>query len=307
MTVPSPLPLPLLLLSSGSPEARALSRGVSAGTHIRVMRGAYVTATDWRALDARGRHRVTIAANARIRPDEVFSHRSAAVLHGFALIGSLPTEVHVTATPATGGRSEVGIVRHCASLGPDDITMVGGIRVTSVVRTVLDLARTDSFREATVVVDHALRAGIPRDLLRDGLGQPGSRGVAKAAAVVAFGDARSANPGESMSRATIHELGFIRPELQVRHDLRSGATYWTDFEWPGIRMIGESDGEGKYLKREYLGTMSPGDAVMAEKRREDELRADGFGFVRWGWDDAWRRIPLRDKLVHAGVPFRRGR
>ena len=46
---------------------------------------------------------------------------------------------------------------------------------------------------------------------------------------------------------------------------------------------------------------------MDEKDREDAIRAQVRGFVRWDWADMWRREPLRAKLVRAGVPIERRR
>lgn len=50
--------------------------------------------------------------------------------------------------------------------------------------------------------------------------------------------------------------------------------------------------------------MDPGEAVIKEKRREDELRAGGLRFARWGWDDAMSGHPLREILIEAGLPCR---
>ncbi|TFB99968.1 hypothetical protein [Cryobacterium mannosilyticum] len=74
-----------------------------------------------------------------------------------------------------------------------------------------------------------------------------------------------------MSRAAIFELGFPDPLLQTCHLNPRGGFYFTDFEWPAYRLIGEFDGKGKYVKDEYLRGLTPGEAVHREKVREDDL------------------------------------
>jgi hypothetical protein len=57
----------------------------------------------------------------------------------------------------------------------------------------------------------------------------------------------------------------------------------TDFGWPELRTVGEFDGKIKYGRQLRPGP--EGDAVFAEKRREDVIRAAGFRVVRWTWDE----------------------
>ena len=108
-------------------------------------------------------------------------------------------------------------------------------------------------------------------------------------------------PLESASRLVIEELGFAAPVLQRRLWLPlSGQEVYLDFYWEGERIAGEADGYGK-----YLGPGGPGGAatkVIAEKQREDEIREQVAGLLRWDWQDMWRRHPLEQKLIRAGIP-----
>ena len=49
-------------------------------------------------------------------------------------------------------------------------------------------------------------------------------------------------------------------------------------------MLGEFDGRIKYGRLLRPGE-EPGDAVFAEKRREDAIRDELWGVVRWAWSD----------------------
>lgn len=57
-----------------------------------------------------------------------------------------------------------------------------------------------------------------------------------------------------------------------------------DFGWPEHGVAGEFDGQVKYGRLLRPG-QSPGDAVFAEKVREDRLRGEGLTVVRWTWDE----------------------
>ena len=64
----------------------------------------------------------------------------------------------------------------------------------------------------------------------------------------------------------------------------AGRTAYADFGWPAQRTLGEFDGKVKYGRLLKPG-QEPGDAVYAEKLREDEFRALDWEVVRWGWSD----------------------
>jgi len=52
-----------------------------------------------------------------------------------------------------------------------------------------------------------------------------------------------------------------------------------DFGGPRLRTVGEFDGRIKYGLLQDAA-----EAVYKEKLREDDLRAEDLGVVRWGWD-----------------------
>lgn len=141
------------------------------------------------------------------------------------------------------------------------------------------------------------------DELREALARGCSaRGLAKAQRAIDFARPNAANPGESLSRVAIFELGFPDPDLQTPHRNPRGGWYHTDHEWPASMLIGEFDGKGKYLKEEFLRGRAPGDVVYEEKIREDHLRAEGFTVVRWAWAELTNRAALRQTLLAAGLP-----
>jgi hypothetical protein len=292
-------------------DGRRARREVHHGQATRLRRGVLTTAERWAGLDAGQKYRDSIRAvveTRRIRP--VVSHQSAAALWGIPLGSPWPRAVHLLAEPASHARSKNGVLVHRGEFDWDEVDEVDGILVTTPARTLLDLARTARFADAVVALDHALnpdradsRVLVYADELSEALAQVGSvRGLVRARRALDFARPNAANPGESLSRVAIFELGFPDPELQVRHPNPRGGWYYTDHEWVDFALIGEFDGKGKYLKEEYSLGRNPGDVVYEEKIRENHLRAEGFTVVRWGWAELTDRAALRRLLLAAGLP-----
>jgi hypothetical protein len=262
-----------------------LQRQQQLGELVRLRPGAYVGAAA--VLDAEMRHRRLITATlAGLRRPAVVSHQSAAVLHGLPLWGVPLDRVHVTRRPPAS--SDVGRFLRChvARLPGDDVVEVDGIAVTGIVRTLLDLARGLPFEPAVALLDAALfRKAVDPAVLTEGLAgserMPGARAAARA---VRFADGRSESVGESRSRVLLHRLGLSASTLQL--EVRAGDVLVgrADFGWEAERLLGEFDGRVKYGRMLRPG-QSPGDAVFEEKRREDALRDEDWGVVRWTWAD----------------------
>jgi hypothetical protein len=187
--------------------------------------------------------------------------------------------------------------------------------VTSRVRTVLDLAAFTPFAEAVVPLDQVLRPGfaaklstLSKDDLSAGIGSIYSAGRQRRIhAALDFADARSGSAGESYSRSLLHLAGFEAPVLQQEFRDEQGLIGYSDFYWKRARVVGEFDGEEKYLKPEYLRGRTPSQVVIEEKYREDRIRALGFTVVRWVWADLMQPARLERKVAAAGVPRRRTR
>lgn len=233
------------------------------------------------AVSPRHRHALAAAAAARRRPADAISGRSAAVLRGLPLMGT-PT------TPRLAVREEsLGRMRPAAAqcftgwLGADEITGWYGVAVTTVARTLVDLARHDRF-DGIMDADEALRLGLVRRAGIDAalLRARGWPGVRQARDLLALADPRAESPLESVTRLRLHDDGFPPPEPQFwigRHRV--------DLCWPWLRLVLEVDGRSKYALSDDE------DPLWAEKLREGALR-------RLGWQV--ERVTSRD--VFAGWP-----
>jgi len=178
---------------------------------------------------------------------------------------------------------------------------------------VVDIATHAEFGPAVALADAALRrtkhplTGVPKtavsidELNRELAKVPLRHGSVRARRTVEFADGRADRPGESLSRVTIARAGLTAPLLQVLLIGASGARYFADFWWPQFCVIGEFDGAIKYRDPEFLRGRTREQAFSDEKFREDDLRATGKVFARWGWSEANSAELLRSRLSAAGV------
>ena len=283
------------------------------GREIRLARGAYVPATELRELNDDDRYRLKVLAVAQTRRHEmVVSHWSAAVLHGLPVARSWPTGVHVSIGRVSGGRSRRDVVKHAIPVSDDEIIEIDGVLVTSIARTVLDLAVSADRESAVIATDRALlidRFGrvpalVTLDQLWDSYVARGNfRGSARARAVLEFGETGAESPLESLSRLSMRTIGCPAPELQRGFTDYAGAIGNVDFYWERFRLVGEADGAIKYLDPRMRGGKSAAEVVVAEKRREDRIRAIGEGVTRWPWEIGVRPHALRTHLQRAGLPI----
>ncbi|PYY64932.1 hypothetical protein DEJ30_06325 [Curtobacterium sp. MCPF17_003] len=263
---------------------------------VRLFHGAAVERPEWEALSLLERRRLFVRARyGSLESECVVSGTSAAALWGLPDFDAADWRLHVIDVRLDKTHTGRGVVRHTGRIRNGERVVVDGIPTTSLERTVLDIARRQSFTHAVVVLHHVLRF----DMLRregltgafDALGRV--RGCRQAAAAIAFALAES--PGESISRVTAHLLGIPAPELQHEFETPRGR-FRTDFWWPDAGVIGEFDGRLKYdVPR----------ALWDEKTREDTLRRlpEVHGFARWTMREAADARAPAAVLSAAGLPL----
>jgi hypothetical protein len=283
---------------------RALQRGVEAGERTRLRSGAYVPTALWSELRSDDRRRLEVAAMAAMHPSFIASHRSSRALWHLPSVLQPDGLVHARASMAAGSRTEHGVRKHAVHDVDRHLVVVDGVTTTSIERTALDLAATEPFHEAVVVMDAALRRGISKDRMREVLEEwaPKQR-RARIERVIAFADPLSATAGESWSRVQIFEGGLPAPVLQQSFFDGHGFIGDTDFWWPRFTLIGEFDGMKKYREADILRGRTPGQIVEAEKVREDRLRRTAMrpAVDRWIWATLLVRGALVAQLRAAGL------
>lgn len=165
-----------------------------------------------------------------------------------------------------------GVVSHVDMVPPDDITCAGGIPVTSLERTALDVARFSPPHMALATLDaFAAEKAVDVERLAERIEQWGGlRGVAQARRLIAWTDGGSESPGESWLRLRSLDAGFPAPETQIWiTDVDGVPLYRLDLGWPDLRIAVEYDG------------LEFHDAP--EQRRRDIARREDLA-RRFGWN-----------------------
>jgi predicted transcriptional regulator of viral defense system len=160
--------------------AELLSAGLSAGRIRRLIRdgvldrlrpGVYAPATTVTSLVRAPRDQETRQAGEQLlrlgatlmvtSSRSAGSHRSAALVYGLGLVGRSPQSVtEITRAPGDRGSrtGDLGVLVHIAALPAEHVVSYRGVPLTSVPRTVIDLARTLPFAQGAAVADSALHA-----------------------------------------------------------------------------------------------------------------------------------------------------
>jgi very-short-patch-repair endonuclease len=179
-------------------------------------------------------------------PCAVLSHRTAAALHG--LRDSARPNIDVT-VPGRSGRRRPGIdIHHVTALTPADLTIVDNIPVTSVARTLIDLAEVvprraleRAFDESEFLEVFDLRA-IQDQLARNDT-RRGAAAVRRVLTEHQIGSTRTQNDLEEAFFAVCRRYKLRDPLVNEWIDLQDGQPrIWADFVWPRQRVIVETDG-----------------------------------------------------------------
>jgi very-short-patch-repair endonuclease len=263
-------------------------RRVRAGRLHRLHRGVY--AVGHTVLTREGRW---LAAVLACGDGAVLSHRSAAAHWG--LLTNHSTRTDVTTLRRRTGNATIRLHRS-RFLDARDTTTHQGIAITSVARTLLDLAATvrpDRLERALAQAEHLelYDQRTIEDVLARANGHRGRRALAEATAQ---------EPKITRSDWEIRLLKLIRaaalPEPLVNLALTASdhPAIEVDFCWPSHRLVVEADGWASHRTRA---------AFEADRRRDAALQADGWRVVRFTWrtPDATIARRLRALLTAAGT------
>jgi very-short-patch-repair endonuclease len=256
--------LGVLGIGKGAIEGRLMR-----GQLHRVQRGVY--AVGHKLVTQEGRW---MAAVISAGSDAVLSHRSAGELWQVLPGSRGPIEL----TRPTVFRSRPGIRGHSSSLPPDEVTVVDRIPVTSIARTLLDLAPILSrhqleraFNEGEVQRIHG-RLSVP-DLLDR---YPRRRGSAVLRAILAEeGSIRGITRRQLEERfaVVLSTTGLPRPRLNADLAVR-GRFFQVDCLWSEQRLIVELDGRAVHGTRR---------AFEKDRERDRLLQSEGWRVVRITW------------------------
>lgn len=292
---------------------RAHARAAENGQETRIARGVYVASDAWAEIKSHERYLlrvIAVVSTRRSRP--VLSHWSAAVIHGLPVPANWLQDIHTTVSPTVGGRSHNGVVKHHAKLREEDVVEIDGFLVTSIARTVVDIAMIAPLAAAVVIADRAQlvdRFGRhPEMTTRQEIQETFNRLMPVRAhkrvqGVIDFSVDRSESPLESESRVSMYIAQCPKPEIQVPFWDYQGFIGESDFGWDAYGTVGEADGRAKYFEEQYRRGRTPDQVVDDERVRHNRLLAVPLVVSRWGWEIGTVPARLRAHLLAAGLPM----
>jgi hypothetical protein len=182
--------------------------------------GVYVDARLPDTLDLR------IAAVAKVLPpDTVVARRTAAWVFGVDALDprgypATPLVELVVADPVRRPKHRLAQAHSADDLRADDVVEIGGVPVTSPLRTASDLGRFLPRPQALAAVDSLLHAGlVTQDQLRDEVGRwRRRRGVRQLEEMVALSDPATESPGESRMRLQVVDAGYRERRIGLEYD-----------------------------------------------------------------------------------------
>lgn len=281
-------------------DETGLRRARASGGVVRVRRDAYVLGSLWAPAGPEQRLALRTRAVLRTRGTDVASHQSALALHGLPLV-DLPLDVVDVIADVRRTRSAKGLRMHPRT-GTGEV-VADGYRCVPVAIALAQVVVTSGVRAGLVPVDAALHSGLTS---REDVGAAladlaaGPARARRAETVLAGCSALSESPGETLTRLFLVDAGFeVRAQVPVADE--DGAVGRVDL-LVGGRVVVEFDGVVKY------GGAGGREALVAEKRREDRLRALGYAVVRVTWSDLARPelVVARVRRAMAGLSRRGG-
>ncbi len=244
---------------------KMVERRVGSGHLHRVHRGVY--AVGHGALTAAGRRHAAVLAGG---PGAVLSHRSAAAVWGLRADNRRVEDITCTTRRAR----RAGLVFHQARLEPTEVATRDGLSVSSVPRTLLDLASHIPHRDLVRALEHADRLELFDSSSLDAQihrarGHHGSGALRRALAAYDPRHHRTRSELERRALELLDRHRIARPELNVRI-----GTSEVDMLWREARLVLELDGYETHRTRA---------AFERDRARDRALAAAGLRVVRVTW------------------------
>jgi REase_MTES_1575 len=253
---------------------RAVQKRAAVGRLHRIYKGVY-SPSPAELLSLKGRYMAAVLA---CGPGAVLSHRSAGALHELRATSRSRIEITV---PGRTARNHPGIqVHRSTTLTPADITTVDSIPVTTIARTILDLATVLPRRAVERAIDQAeILQALDGRALADQLARNHKLAAARLVRSILerhrAGTTPTRNDFEERLLAVVRGANLPDPEvnaLVIPPD--GGPAFSVDFVWRQQRLIVETDGYATHGTRR---------AFEGDRRRDQLLTLAGWRIVRITW------------------------
>lgn len=294
--------------------ARVLERAVTAGEVTCLAPCLYTAAAGWEDLSAWERHRALARSAARLTPDAVVSHTSAAALLDLPMPTNPPPKATMTLLDdRRTSKADDWRQFHRGVTPYHHIWVDRGVPYFVPARVVIDCLRGLSPGDGLAVLDAALARGLATgpDLIAARRLQHRWPGIAIADRLLRLADGRRESWLESASAWVMASWELPRPIPQVNvWDEQGRFVARVDNLWPELGVVGEADGLGKYLMNARRGESdeeATASALEKQAAREERIVDLGLEVVRWETSDLSRPLELRERFFSTTSRARPGK
>ena len=228
---------------------------------------------------------------------------AAAALVGFRR--SRPGAVHVQTREGRDHKPVFGTIHETFWMPPSHVVHIDGLPVTSVARTVFDLAgqprhplafqnevlRANHVKHVTWLVNHAIRdhgmrmLDLDRVLASTGRrGKPGTAIIREVVADLGVDYAPSASELQDLFTEVLDAHGIVRPDEEIDLGTSDRWVGRVDFVWRGQRLIVEVDG------RQHSAPLDR----RADRARDAAFEGEGWTIIRV---TRWQLVNEPEKVV----------
>lgn len=237
-------PFTVAMAASAGIDEHELRKLTDVGAVRRVLRGVYVRASTPDSVQLRGQ-----AAFLAVSPAAVLCDRTAAWLHGIDVFWAAeldyPSRLETFVLPGNSRLTRVEAWGGQRDLAPSDVMELHGVRVTTPLRTALDLGCALPRRDALAAIDAFMRNfGITQEgMKRESIRYFRRRGVRQLRSLINLADPAAESPGESWTRLEILDSNLPAPQVQWWITRNGRRLYRLDLAYPGMKICVEYDGE----------------------------------------------------------------
>lgn len=218
-----------------------------------------------------------------LQPGSVFSHVSAALIHGLdpVLLGTSKVEISRRAPT----RNYSGLYSYSRDLPAEETTDDFAYPVTALARTLTDIALDHSLEVSVPLISQALRAGTATRRDIEKRLKKGQRGRRKAQLALELSNAAYESPSEAFCAVKFYRCGIAGMVPQLDAFTASGEFIGrNDFRHEKSPVVVEVHGIGKF----YLDPKGPDEAAKRSHQRNMNLLNAGFTVFNLSFGDLFR-------------------
>ena len=264
-------------------------------SYIPIAKNYYAVRDEWTKMSKKERHLDMCACIAMRRKHLIFTGQSACSIYDIPRLDAFELRPNCTSKKIKGS----DIIRWHHETHEPNTRKVKDFFVTSPLQAIFDLAKYDSPESLMVSINHCLFNKLfdLDEFASELTNRPGMIKIRLLRRLLRFANEKCESPLETTAWLALYKAGFVLPQQQVDIFANHKFVGCVDMYWElcGRKVVLELDGNIKYKM---------GDDLLAEKRRENNIRRAGCEVFRSEWNEV-KSGEFAHMLEEIGIPKRR--